>query len=227
MFVFVSSKEGSMLKIFLSYSTKDKRHVEKFKAVFEEYYGATAFLAHQDLNVSDQWKKRILKEIDTADVYVAVLTGNFKNSDWTAQEAGIALKRKIKIASLQVTVKPYGFLADHQAGKIKLNHPHEACDAVIRGVIDRKALRVKLINGFTDAFIKSESYDFTNQMTHKLDLLGKFSKSLITKLVTGACQNDQIYDAQKTKYLLFEFVERHKALLVGSLWKKFCLKFKK
>jgi hypothetical protein len=219
-------KSKGKLKIFLSYSTKDRGYVGKFKKMFEEKYGIQSFLAHEDMSVSDQWKQRIVKELNDADVYVPVLTGHFRNSDWTGQEAGIAIGRGILIASLWVTEKPYGFLADHHAGKTKLNKADEACAAVVDGILKNETLRPRLVDGFIEVFLKSGSWQTTNEFTERLEKMGNFNKGQITKLVKGASENKEIYGAEHTKQELFDFVERHKRLLDTSSWNKFFRKFK-
>lgn len=214
------------LKIFLSYSTNDKGYVGKIKEVFEEKYGIKAFLAHQDIEVSNHWKQRILIELKEADLYVPILTEHFRNSDWTDQEAGIAVGLGIVIAPLWVTVKPYGFLADHQAGKIKLNKPNEACEVIIRGITFNPGLRKKLIDGFVKVFVKSDGFQTTNDLTNKLEALGDFDNIQITDFVNGSCKNNQIWGATGSIEQLYEFVERHKDLLNEDLWTKFKRKFK-
>ena len=52
----------SVIKAFLSYSTKDKKIAGKIKEEFEKI-GINLFLAHQDIKISKEWRKRIKTEI--------------------------------------------------------------------------------------------------------------------------------------------------------------------
>lgn len=214
------------LRIFLSYSTKDKYRAGRLKYYLEENYGTIPFLAHEDIETSEEWKQRILRELDESDVYVALLTKRFKLSNWTSQEAGIAVAHNLKIVPLWVSVKPYGFMEDHQAKHVKLNQPWKLAETVVDGILTTPKLRSRLIDGFVDIFLKSNSFQFTNEMTQRLQTLGNFKKKQIMKLIHGALSNNQIYNAKKTSYELFEFIEKYKKLLPLRYWKKFCRKFK-
>jgi hypothetical protein len=214
------------LRIFLSYSTRDKYRAGRLKFHLEENYGTIPFLAHEDIEPSEEWKKRILHELDESDVYVALLTKRFKLSKWTSQEAGIAIARNLKIVPLWVSVKPYGFMEAHQAKRVKINQPWKLAETVVYGIQTTLKLRSRLIDGFLDIFLKSDSFQFTNEMTEKLKSLGKFKRKQIMKLVHGALSNNQIYNARKSKYELFEFVEQYQKVLPLRLWKNFCRKFK-
>lgn len=214
------------LRIFLSYSSRDKYQAGRLKFHLEESYGTIPFLAHEDIEPSEEWKKRILRELDESDVYVALLTKRFKLSKWTNQEAGIAIARNLKIVPLWVSVKPYGFMEAHQAKRVKLNQPWKLAETVVDGIQLTPKLRSRLIDGFVDIFLKSNSFQFTNEMTQRLQSLGNFKKKQIMKLVHGALTNNQIYNARKTRYELFEFVEKYQKLIPLRLWKKFSRKFK-
>ncbi len=61
--------------------------------------------------------ERIFCELESADVFVALLSSNFKRSDWCSQELGIARIRRVKIVpfSLDGTI-PFGFIRHLQCG---------------------------------------------------------------------------------------------------------------
>lgn len=213
------------IRVFLSYSTRDRKRARRLKYYLEEYYGIIVFLAHEDIEPSEEWKERILSELDESDVYVALLTKSFKLSKWTSQEAGIAIARELKIVPLWVSVKPYGFMEKHQAKRVKINQPWKLAETVIRGIQSTPRLRSRLIDGFVDTFLKSKNFQFTNEMTERLESLSNFKIKQVRKFVYGALSNDQIHNARKTKYEILEFVKKYQKLLPLSLWKKFSKKF--
>jgi hypothetical protein len=49
------------------------------------------------------------------DGFVALLTTEFHDSDWTDQEVGYALARRVPIISVRMGRDPYGFLGKFQA----------------------------------------------------------------------------------------------------------------
>ena len=78
--------------IFLSYATDDRRLAGGIKDGVE-VYGFRVFLAHEDLVPSEEWQQRIRAELRRCDVFIPLISENFRPSDWTDQEAGYALSR--------------------------------------------------------------------------------------------------------------------------------------
>src|SRR5262245_2147597 len=106
--------------VFLSYQTKDK-HVAGKVASFFTSVGADVFLAHENIKVTVQWQDEILKNLRQMDIFVAILSENYCNSDYCLQESGIAVHRSRDVTvaplSLDGSVPP-GFMAHIQAGKL-------------------------------------------------------------------------------------------------------------
>ena len=90
------------------------------KFVLEEV-GIDAFLAHEDLETSDEWQQRIASELRRCDIFVPLLSKNFVKSEWAPQEAGfIALSRpEVIIAPLSIDeTTPFGFFSNIQSSRI-------------------------------------------------------------------------------------------------------------
>ena len=102
------------LKAFVSYSTEDKRLAGKIKEVLV-YYGIDVFLAHEDLTPSSEWQTEIIKKVAACDVFMPLHTDNFRLSEWTDQESGMAMMSEKIIMPIHVTRNPHGFLRRYQA----------------------------------------------------------------------------------------------------------------
>src|SRR5690606_34715610 len=102
------------------------------------------------------------------------LTKEFRKSEWTDQEVGAAIGRRIPIIPVNMGINPYGFMKEIQALHIKDGINKE--DAVrifelmmLNGAI-QQSLRHKLLEGFASA----ESFDQANLVVKsvvKLDYL--------------------------------------------------------
>ena len=105
---------------FVSYSHIDKEFGAQVKFVLGEV-GIDAFLAHEDLETSEEWQQRIVNELHRCDIFVPLLSRNFVESKWAPQEAGfIALSRPTVIISpLSIDgTTPFGFFANFQSSRI-------------------------------------------------------------------------------------------------------------
>jgi len=78
-------------------------------------YAISAFVAHDDIDTSDEWREEILRSLASMDVFVAILTPDFNASKWTDQEVGIAVGRDVLMIPIDKGEKPYRFLAKYQA----------------------------------------------------------------------------------------------------------------
>ncbi len=73
------------LKAFISYSTDDKNIAGQVKTVLNEH-GIVAFLAHDDIHVSQEWKDRLIQELNETNIFIPLLSRSFKESDWAPHD---------------------------------------------------------------------------------------------------------------------------------------------
>ncbi|MBF0492533.1 MAG: toll/interleukin-1 receptor domain-containing protein [Deltaproteobacteria bacterium] len=128
------------LKAFLSYSTKNKLEGRKVKAKLKEL-GIDCFLAHEDLIVSEEWKKRIIQELQICDFFIPILSAEFKSSDWCSQEIGLVSQRSDVIfipLSLDGTVS-FGFISHIQSQKIQ---PSSLSEEFFKPLIDKHPIPI-------------------------------------------------------------------------------------
>ena len=128
-------KNRRTLRAFIGYSTKDRHAGAQAKAALEAI-GIDAFLAHEDLQVSEEWEARIRDELERCDVFVALLSRAFRESEWAPQELGFVCGRSTVLIvplSLDATV-PFGFISHLQSRKVPADGIEVAtlCDPLLR-----------------------------------------------------------------------------------------------
>lgn len=104
---------------FVSYQNEDRFIAGQIQRILQEV-GIRSFLAHEDIEVSEEWRVRILEELAVANMFICILSRNYLKSQWCAQESGIAAFRKDLIViplSIDGTV-PQAFLGNIQAAKV-------------------------------------------------------------------------------------------------------------
>jgi len=112
---------------FISYQTSDKAVAGQLKEVLASF-GINSFLAHEDIEVSAEWRIKILEELKKADLCVCLLSQSYYSSPWCIQESGIAAFRDgMTIIPLSIDGSvPQGFISYIQSTKIddkvSLNH---------------------------------------------------------------------------------------------------------
>ena len=198
------------VKAFISYSTDNKDVGAKVKKILSNF-GIKSFLAHNDIEVSERWRKRILRELREANVFISILSENFKESDWCSQEAGIACFRDILFIplSLDETIIPYGFMEEWQ-GK-----PIDVYNIPVSYLINPIATNFPEINVFSnliDELSGAKSYrNATSLMGNLEPYFDKLNVNEMNRIVDVTIANRQIYEASrcKRKYLP-KFIEINK-----------------
>ncbi|MBB1127252.1 toll/interleukin-1 receptor domain-containing protein [Thiospirillum jenense] len=178
---------------FISYQTDDKHIAGQIKIALERI-GINAFLAHEDIEVSEEWRIKILEEIKTADIFICLLSKNYIASQWCTQEAGIAAFRTdmtVIPLSLDGTTPP-AFLSNIQSAKIDPN------SFEIKAIIPA-FIKISFSKGIaiTIQMIRSSPNYRRAEENFRLILphLDKLSLQQGHALLEGAMQNDQVYDA--------------------------------
>ena len=110
------------IKIFLSYAYEDKSIIEKLANVLKQY-NIEAFVAHIHIESGKKWAKEIKNAIKESQLFLAVITKNFHDSQYTDQEIGIAMGNNKPIIPIRLddhTISR-GFMNEIQANKFNIN----------------------------------------------------------------------------------------------------------
>lgn len=107
-------------KVFISHRDTQKPYAKKIKDALAPL-GVCCFVAHMDIEVSDEWLKTIDKAMRTSDLFLPLLTEDFFESIWTNQEIGFAYGFGIPIISIKSPKDPTGFISPRQGLRWKRN----------------------------------------------------------------------------------------------------------
>lgn len=178
---------------FISYSHKDRKYGAEAKAVLAEV-GIEAFLAHDDLHVSEEWRERIIEELQRCDIFVPLLSANFLESKWAPQEVGFIISRPdVAIAPVSLDgTTPSGFISHVHGRTIKT-------DGITRELlVDPLARRIP--RKIVPSLIRSvdEAATFRSGEARMLPLVPLFAKLTAQEaqaLAEASVRNSQIWSA--------------------------------
>jgi hypothetical protein len=100
-------------RVFLSHKAEAKKETAQVKEQLANF-GVSCFVAHEDIHPTMQWQDEIENALATMDAFVALMTDNFHESDWTDQEVGYAFARGVPIIAVRLGRNPYGFIGKFQ-----------------------------------------------------------------------------------------------------------------
>lgn len=198
------------LKAFISYSTADKQIAGEVKTFLGEY-GVAAFLAHEDIHISQEWKNRIIQELSETNIFIPLLSKSFKESDWAPQEIGIAFIQKDMLfipLSIDDTV-PFGFVSHIQGKPIPSNGWYR--DILIEPIITR--FPHGIIPTIIERLREAESFLRAGAlMVPLISNFDKFNDEEINGLVEASIDNDQVWNehACRERYLPM-FLKQHRS----------------
>ena len=179
-------------RAFVSYSVERKEAGGAVKQYLSEF-GYECFLAHTDLQVSEEWKHRILEELGAADVFVALLSEEFRSSNWCSQELGFIVSRpEVLIVPLSLDgTTPFGFIEHLQGTKVTKNSLRD----VLEEVMFRKRPR-QMIHPQIDKIRHAGSYRYAESLVALLaPHFSRFSSEEANEFALAAADNGEVWDA--------------------------------
>ena len=180
-------------KAFLSYQTNDKVVAGRVKDALRGV-GIEAFLAHEDIHVSQEWRLKILEEIGIAELFICLLSKNYFQSAWCVQESGIAAFRPglpIIPLSLDGTI-PQGFIAHLQS--VKIDQDSISIDDLLPAFMTHSFSKGIAI--LIDRIAGSRNYRGAEANFQKiLPFISKMTGEQVKSLLDKVADNDQVYDA--------------------------------
>lgn len=202
------------MKVFISYSTHNEDSANQIKKILEKF-NINCFMASDNINASVTWRERIINEIENCDIFISVLSEDFKNSKWCPQEVGIAYYCKYNNRDIQIIplwtdgTEPFGFIDEIEGQEFnELNLLASIFEKHIDYMIPESINALGSIYGY--------------RRTEKIMLLLRpyykvLSDEQVNELVKNAIKNDQVHDAGqcKTEYLP-EFIKINKSRISSS-----------
>jgi hypothetical protein len=136
------------LRVFISHVHTAKLQAGGLRNALRRY-GISAFVAHEDIDTSDEWRDEILRALMSMDAFVAILTPDFSSSRWTDQETGVAVARNVLSIPINRGEIPYGFLSRYQALASKGLVAREVAAEVFRTVSASQKTRGRMVDSLT------------------------------------------------------------------------------
>jgi hypothetical protein len=101
------------IRVFLSHKATFKVETSRLKRSFA-CCGIGAFVAHEDIEPTQEWQREIERALFSMDALVALLTPDFHDSCWTDQEIGVAIGRGVPLMAVRLGLDPYGLMGKGQ-----------------------------------------------------------------------------------------------------------------
>lgn len=184
-------------RLFLSHKSEVKKDSAELKDRLS-IFGISCFVAHEDIHPTKAWQDEIENALASMDAFVALMTQNFHDSDWTDQEVGFAIARGVPIIAVRLGMDPYGFIGKFQA--LSSTWPTVAED-LVKVLIKND----RMFSAYVQALRKCTSWDSGNTMAKALPGIEKLSNLQIDDLATAYNENSELrgsfgFNGKSTKF---------------------------
>jgi hypothetical protein len=195
------------VKLFLSHKSSVKADVTKLKQSLAKC-GIAAFVAHEDIEPTQEWQREIERALFSMDALAALLTQDYHDSEWTDQEVGVAIGRGVPLVAVRLECDPYGLMGKGQGlGGCTWSDPDSAAIKIFHTL--RKCLQDKsrLIECAIAAYSESRSWE---ESVWRIEQLLSMFESLTSDQVTRVIE---AYRANEKNKKSFKGMELLKPLL--------------
>lgn len=185
-----------LLRLFITHRDEHKRQANSLAKALEDY-GVSAFVAHDTIGAMEDWKKQILKGLETMEVMLAFLTDDLELSTFCNQEIGYALGRRVPIIPLKLQqADPPGFISSDQALRGSIDQAADSAPEVYKLLVEKLGQRTRLHPVFIEAFAKSSSYAEAEVRFDRLaQHVTKLTEEEEKEVVEAYNENSQLHDA--------------------------------
>lgn len=184
------------LRLFISHRDGHKAKAKQLAVSLEEY-GISAFIAHDTIEPMTIWQHEITKGLQTMEIMLVFLTGDFHDSVWTNQEIGFALGRNIPVITLKLEDNdPMGFIGTEQALRGSLQAPVAQVADIYRLIANKVGQKKRLQQILINAFIQSENFDETKSRFDRMNgVVEQLEGTEFEEIVNGFRNNSQLHNA--------------------------------
>ena len=162
-------------RVFLSHKAEVKKETAELKNRIS-LFGIACFVAHEDIVPTKAWQDEIENALASMDGFVALLTQNFHDSDWTDQEVGFAIARGVPIIAVRLGKDPYGFIGKFQGLRSTWL---TAAEDIVKVLIKND----RMFNSYIQALRKCPSWDSGNILGKVLPMIETLQAKQIDELV--------------------------------------------
>ncbi|MBT3194576.1 MAG: toll/interleukin-1 receptor domain-containing protein [Verrucomicrobia bacterium] len=197
------------VRVFLSHKATFKENASQIKQALARC-GIAAFVAHDDIEPTEEWQREIEHALFSMDALVALLSKDFHDSNWTDQEVGVAIGRGVPLVAVRLGMDPYGVMGKGQGlGGCSSAKPNGIAIKVFELLHRRLPDKSRLFECALAAYARSDSFaESAWNIEHLLSVFQTLSDDHVSRVIEAYQANRQNKSSFKGSDLLKPLLER-------------------
>ena len=189
----------NQLRLFICHRHTDKINAVNLKNQLAEFR-ISAFVAHEDIEPTLPWQREIKLALTTMNAFVAFLTPKFRDSEWTDQEIGFAVAKKVLIIHVRDGLDPYGFIGETQSLSIPIDSPEDLELGIVKILLKDTSTQDKMREALFVALEGSDSHTIACKIMRRIESLEVgVTQDEIQRIRKAADNNAWVKDAYTVK----------------------------
>jgi hypothetical protein len=172
-------------------------------------FAIDCFVAHQDIQPTKEWIAAILDALDSCNALAAFLTEGFHESNWTDQEIGYCINRRILLVPIKYDLVPYGFISRYQALTPIDRTPESVATALFDLLVQHELTAPQMAEALVTQFEGSRSFLKARHNVQLLERIPAWTPDLLTRIGAAVQNNYEIRDSTNVPERVNRLVERH------------------
>jgi len=186
--------EADYFRLFVSHTSKFKNDVGELKGKLR-LRGISAFVAHDDIEPSNEWQTEIEQALQTCDAFCALLTDDFFESNWCSQEIGYAVGLRKFIVPIRISCDPCGFIGKIQALSAKSIDEPLLSEKIRNLLLQNHSTCLSMRASTIRAFRNSSSYRQSNDLIETISTLPALTEEELSVIREAVQENEQVTEA--------------------------------
>ncbi len=186
--------QPGFFRLFASHISADRVLVSEVRTALQRY-GIDTFVAHMDIEPTEEWQNAIEQALRTCHALAAFLTPNFHDSLWTDQEVGFVYGRGVLVLSLRMDRDPYGFLYKTQGLPCAEETPEQIAERILDVLLKRASPNDVLAEGLLSALEASAGFAEANARIKTFQRIASLPARLVLPLKGAPAMNNQVEGA--------------------------------
>jgi hypothetical protein len=197
------------LRLFISHVHTKQQQAAQLKDCLLKY-GISSFVAHDDIDVSAEWREEILRALMSMDVLAALVSEDFNSSKWTDQEVGVAIARDTAIIPINIGCPPYGFLEQYQSFTAKNQYPPTVAEAIFGTIAKNPKTKEPLIGCLKKLLLTSNDSKIAIERINILDRIPSISSNHWEEIRNKIASNNHLVDDALFLEKFNEYLKKYK-----------------